>query len=206
MDIVGFIQHLMSQVPIFVQPLIVAVAAMIPFVEGELASVLGVWAGLNPVVAAVAAAAGNFASVFVVVVFGARIRAAIVARRARRAAAARADATAVQRVAVRPLVPARGGDTPAATDEAAFAEQPALEPKKPESKGVQRFKRFLVRFGVPGASILGPLAIPTQFTSAILVSTGVPKSWVLLWQAVAISLWTTLTTLIATGVLALVEG
>ena len=77
---------------------------------------------------------------------------------------------------------------------------------KPESKGVRRFKKFLVRFGVPGASILGPLAIPTQFTSALLVSTGVSKTWVLLWQGVAIFLWTTMTTLIATGVLALVTG
>jgi hypothetical protein len=203
MDLITFIQHLMSQVPFFVQPLIVAVAAMIPFVEAELASVLGVWAGLNPVVAAVAAAAGNFASVLVVVVFGARIRAAILARRARRAAATQ-PARAAQ------LVPAgelgelgeRGElDRPGSTP----AEQPAVT-RKPESKGVQRFKRFLVRFGVPGASILGPLAIPTQFTSAILVSTGVPKGWVLLWQAVAISLWTTFTTLVATGVLALITS
>jgi hypothetical protein len=206
MDLITFIQHLVSQVPFFVQPLIVAVAAMIPFVEAELASVLGVWAGLNPVVAAVAAAAGNFASVLVVVVFGARIRAAILARRARRAAAAQPSRAAQ-------LVPAgelgelgelgefgeldRPGSTP--------PEQPAVT-RKPDSKGVQRFKRFLVRFGVPGASILGPLAIPTQFTSAILVSTGVPKGWVLLWQAVAISLWTAFTTLVATGVLALITS
>lgn len=183
MNIVDFLQDLMSQVPVLVQPLIVALAAAIPFVEGELASVLGVWAGLNPVVAGLAAAAGNFASVFVVVVFGARIRAAILARKARRAA----------------LVPAGGGLV-----EADFT-APAEE-GKPESKGAQRFKRFLVRFGVPGASILGPLALPTQFTSAILVSTGVSKRWVLLWQAVAIVLWTTFTTLVAAGVLSLVVG
>ena len=185
MNVVEFLQNLMSQVPFFIQPLIVAAAAAIPFVEGELASVLGVWAGLNPVVAALAAVAGNFASVFVIVVFGARIRANIVARRARR----------TELVAVgQPLAGGAEGPVGHVVDE------------KPESKGVQRFKRFLVRFGVPGASILGPLAIPTQFTSALLVSTGVSKSWVLLWQGVAIVLWTTLTTLIATGVLALVTG
>jgi hypothetical protein len=71
-------------------------------------------------------------------------------------------------------------------------ETPA-EPK-PESKGRQRFRRYLVRFGVPGASILGPLAIPTQFTSAMLIASGTPRGWVLLWQAVAIVLWTTVTT------------
>jgi len=59
---------------------------------------------------------------------------------------------------------------------------------------------------VPGASLLGPLALPTQFTSAALVSAGVSKGWILVWQAIAICLWTTITTLIATGVLALVAG
>jgi len=185
MDFIEFLQNLMSQVPFFVQPLIVAAAAAIPFLESELASVLGVWAGLNPFIAAGAAMAGNFASVFAVVVFGARIRAMIIARRARR----------VELVAVGQRV---AGGT-------AGLSEPVAEPK-PESKGVRRFKKFLVRFGVPGASILGPLAIPTQFTSALLVSMGVPKAWVLLWQGVAIFLWTTMTTLIATGVLALVAG
>ena len=185
MNILEFLQDLMSQVPTLVQPLIVAAAAAIPFLEAELASVLGVWAGLNPFIAAGAAMAGNFASVFVVVVFGARIRAAIIARRVRRN-----ELVAVGQ-------PAMVG--------AAGAAEPVAE-LKPESKGVKRFKKFLVRFGVPGASILGVLAIPTQFTSALLVSMGVSKSWVLLWQGVAIFLWTTMTTLIATGVLALVAG
>jgi len=185
MNIIEFLQNLMSQVPFFIQPLIVAVAAAVPFVEAELASVLGVWAGLNPFVAAGAAMAGNFASVFAVVFFGARVREMIVARRARRA----------ELVAVPQLAMGGAEEMVEVADEV-----------KPESKGVRRFKKFLVRFGVPGASILGPLAIPTQFTSALLVSTGVSKGWVLLWQAVAIVLWTSVTTLIATGVLALVTG
>lgn len=192
MDVIAFFQQAMAHVPVIVQPLLVALAGVIPFVEGELAAVLGVWAGLNPFVAAIAAAAGNFASVFVVVFFGARIRAAVVARRIRKAAAARAAA-----------VPVPAGGTPG---EIAEPEREPEPKSKPESKGVQRFKRFLVRFGVPGASILGPLALPTQFTSAVLVSTGVAKGWVLLWQGVAIALWTTVTTLSAVGVLALLEG
>jgi len=81
----------------------------------------------------------------------------------------------------------------AATESAAQEGAPA----RPESKGRQRFKKWLVRFGVPGASILGPLAIPTQFTSAMLVAGGTPRMWVLLWQAVAIVLWTTTATVSA---------
>ncbi len=60
---------------------------------------------------------------------------------------------------------------------------------------------------MPGASILGPLAIPTQFTSAILVASGTPRRWVLLWQAVAIVIWTTVATIsvwLALNVVALV--
>ena len=65
---------------------------------------------------------------------------------------------------------------------------------KAESKGRQRFKRWLVRFGVPGASLLAPLAIPSHFTAAMLVAAGIPRARVLLWQAIAIVAWTILTT------------
>jgi hypothetical protein len=178
MNIIEGLQDLMSYVPEFVQPLIVALAAAIPFVEGELAAVLGVWAGLNPFVAFLAAVTGNFLSVFVVVVFGARIREAVTARRATQ----------------RQLVPVG-----ARTD----VETTSPEEPKPESKGRQRFRRYLVRFGVPGASLLGPLALPTQFTSAMLVAAGVSKRWILLWQAAAIILWTGFTTALTVGVLTL---
>ena len=181
MNIIEALQDLMSQVPLLVQPLVVALAAAIPFVEGELASVLGVWAGLNPFVAFTAAAAGNFLSVLVVVVFGARIREAITARRAKR----------------RELMPVGAGTGMAL----AYPEK-----AKPESKGRQRFRRFLVRFGVPGASLLGPLALPTQFTSAMLVAAGVSKRWILLWLAAAIILWTGLTPALTVGVLSLLFG
>ncbi|MCM3778666.1 small multidrug efflux protein [Microbacterium hydrocarbonoxydans] len=188
MNVFEFLQNLAAEVPLLIQPLIVALAAAIPFIEGELASVLGVWAGLHPVVAALAAVTGNFLSVLLVVFFGARIRAAILARRARRAQSSPA--------AVGPGIAGAEANDPEATGPEGTT----------ESKGVKRLKRFLVRFGVPGASILGPLALPTQFTAAVLVSTGVSKQWVLLWQAIAIVLWTSLTTLIATGVLSLVTA
>ena len=77
------------------------------------------------------------------------------------------------------------------------------EPPERQSKGRQRFARWLDRFGVPGASLLGPLALPTQFTSATLVASGVSVPRVLVWQAAAIVLWTTIATLSAIGALAL---
>ncbi|WP_277959968.1 hypothetical protein [Frigoribacterium faeni] len=77
---------------------------------------------------------------------------------------------------------------------------------KPEKKGQQRLKRWLVKFGVPGASLLAPLALSTMFTAATLVGTGVPKSRVTLWQVIAIVLWTTVVAVVATGVLSVVGG
>lgn len=163
-----------AQVPEIVQPIIVALAGTIPFIEGEGAALIGVVAGIHPVVAA--AAAGNFVCVLLVVLLTSRARTAVVNR----------SVVAVP-ATVGGGAPESAGDEPAvAFDEAASA--------KPESKGRRRFKRWLVRFGVPGASILGPLAIPTQFTSAMLVASGTSRSWVLLWQAVAIVLWTTVAT------------
>lgn len=47
-----------------------------------------------------------------------------------------------------------------------------------------------MRFGVPGASLLGPAVFPTHFAAAMLVGSRVPRGWVLLWHAVAIALWT----------------
>lgn len=187
-NFVGGLQDLMVQVPDLIQLLIVGAVAMVPFLEGELASTLGVWAGLNPVIAFAVASTGNFLSVLAVVVFGSRTRQAIVARRA----AATVPVAAGGAIAV---------DKRADSDDVGPAR---TEPAKPESKGRQRFRRFLIRFGVPGASLLGPLALPTQFTSAMLIASGVSRRWVLLWQGIAIIIWTGVTTLVATGVLAVI--
>ena len=60
MDLVETLQNLLGQVPELVQPLIVAVAGAIPFIEGEGGAAIGIIGGINPVVAAIAAMAGNF--------------------------------------------------------------------------------------------------------------------------------------------------
>ncbi|WP_193084077.1 small multidrug efflux protein [Brevibacterium aurantiacum] len=207
-SLITFFQGLASHVPELLQPFIIALAGAVPFVEGEVSAVIGVWAGLNPIVAGVAGAIGNFICVTVIVLLGARAREAVVARRSRAresvpvgvgAAGAGADATVADESAT--LADERGP----AEGEARFLNEPPAQ-KKPESKGRIKFKRFLTRFGVPGASLLGPLAIPTQITSTILVSSGVKTSWILLWQGIAIVAWTTLTTLIATGALSLFTG
>lgn len=168
-NLVRTFQDLIAHVPELIQPLIVIGAGAVPFVEGEGAAIVGVVGGLNPVAAAAAAATGNFLCVLLLVFLGARTRAAVVDRHEARMNAGQ-----------------RGTDA-AVAGQTALAER---NPAKPESKGRRRFKVWLVRFGVPGASILGPLAVPTQFTSVMLVASGVPRGRVLFWQGVAILLWT----------------
>ncbi|MGO1359738.1 MAG: small multidrug efflux protein, partial [Brevibacterium aurantiacum] len=82
-SLITFFQGLASHVPELLQPFIIALAGAVPFVEGEVSAVIGVWAGLNPIVAGVAGAIGNFICVTVIVLLGARAREAVVARRSR---------------------------------------------------------------------------------------------------------------------------
>lgn len=205
------LQNIIEQVPEILQPLIVAVAAVIPYIEGEGAAALGIIAGINPVVAVIAGAAGNIVCVVAVVFLGSRIRGRGLARRAARREATPADGL----LAVAPLHEANVGTVfhsdASGTASSSTLQRPATEDdmRNPNvkqtrrEKGRARLRRWLVRFGVPGASLLAPLALPTMLTAAFFVASGVPKKWVILWQAIAIVLWAGAVALAATGVLAL---
>ena len=45
------------------------------------------------------------------------------------------------------------------------------------------------RYGVAGVSLVGPVILPSQFTSAAMVSFGASKNAVILWQVIAITIW-----------------
>lgn len=184
-QLISNFQELVAQVPEIVQPLIVMLAGAIPFVEGEGASLVGLLGGLHPGVVGVAAATGNFLSVLVVVAVTSRARTAVVDRRS---------------------APVTVGAGAGARRSGLLEEPHQTAAVQTQSKGRQRFNRWLVRFGVPGASMLAPLAIPTQITSAILVGGGTPRRWVLLWQAVAIVIWTTIATVSLWAALTYVVG
>lgn len=184
-DLITTLQDLVAQVPELLQPFIVMLAGAIPAIEGDAAAVIGIIAGLSPIVAAIAAAVGNFLTVLVIVLLTSRARTAVVNR-----AGARVGAT----VGGREQSSAAESD---ASDPAVEAMEPARPESKRREKGRQRFNKWFVRFGVPGASILGPIALPTHVTSAILVAGGSPRGWVLIWQAVAIAVWTTVATVSA---------
>ena len=199
----AWFQELVGQVPELVQPLVIALAGAVPFIEGEGSAVLGIIGGVHPVVAALAGIVGNLVCVVAVVLLGSRIREAAVARsrrgRGEQSAGAVPVGTGAGASGVSPEARGVTVDTAAGTPAPMAASDVDAAPTKPEKKGQARLRRWLVKFGVPGASLLAPLALPTMFTAATLVGSGVSKSWVILWHAIAIVLWTTAVTLLATG-------
>ena len=80
-DLVLGFQGLVADVPDLVQPLIVALAGAVPFIEGEGAAAIGIIGGINPLVAAVAGAVGNLICVAIVVLATWRVRTAVTTRR-----------------------------------------------------------------------------------------------------------------------------
>lgn len=179
MTLIETFQNLVAQVPELVQPLIVALAGAVPFIEGEGAASIGILGGIPPVIAAIAAIAGNFLCVAILVLLSARARAAVVSRR-RTKALIGADGR---------LIADADGDGVAREEESV---------RKAARK--QKFQRALDRYGVPGVSLLGPLLLPTQFTATMLAAIGVSTARVLLWQGIAIVGWTTLLSLLVTGI------
>jgi hypothetical protein len=180
MSLIETLQDLVGQVPEVVQPLIVAVAGAIPFVEGEGGVAIGIIGGINPFVAAIAAMVGNFLVVAALVLLSSGARNAVVTRH-RTKVAARAGAPA-------------GGETVLMT-------APVEDADSRSAARRAKFQRAYERYGVPGVSLLGPLLLPTHFTATMLAASGVGKVRILIWQAVAIIAWTTLTALIISGVI-----
>ncbi|MGF6822798.1 putative membrane protein [Microbacterium sp. ZKA21] len=182
MNLIETFQDLVAQVPEFIQPLIVAAAGAIPFIEGEGAAAIGIIGGIAPLVAAIAAIVGNFVCVAILVFVSAGARNAVVTRHR-------------ARVQARETLAVAASAAPASV---------AVEPEEEsERKAARRakFQRSLERYGVPGVSLLGPLLLPTQFTATMLAAAGVGRARILIWQGVAIIGWTTLVTLILTGVI-----
>lgn len=195
-----WLQDFINQVPEILQPVMVALVAAIPYIEGEGAAAFGIIAGINPIVAALAAITGNVLCVIAVVLLGSRIRGGVVARRATRSAAASsATEGGGSGLATSTIATTTASDADSLSGPAGAGEDDTTR----RGKGRTKLRRWLVRFGVPGASILAPIALPTMLTAAFFVASGVRKEWVILWQIIAIVLWTGAVAAAAAGLLAL---
>lgn len=60
---------------------------------------------------------------------------------------------------------------------------------KPLSPRRQKLKQRIERFGVPVVSLLGQTLLPSQITSAAMVSFGINRRQVIIWQIISITLW-----------------
>ena len=63
------------------------------------------------------------------------------------------------------------------------------EPDADRSAKRERVLRIFNKFGVPGVSILGPLALPSQLTAPLMVSFGASRHAVMVWMLVSVILW-----------------
>lgn len=66
-----------------------------------------------------------------------------------------------------------------------------------------KVRRMFDRYGVPGVTLLGMLLVPTHFIAPALVSFGSSKTVVLVWQAIAITLYAVVAGLFVTGLISI---
>jgi steroid 5-alpha reductase family enzyme len=60
---------------------------------------------------------------------------------------------------------------------------------KPESPRRMKLRERFDRYGVAGVSLLGQTLLPSQITSAAMVSFGASRNAVILWQTISIIIW-----------------
>ncbi|MGW6171964.1 hypothetical protein ACWF5H_00585 [Arthrobacter sp. NPDC055138] len=137
------LQDFTASLPTVLQWVGVVFAAAIPFVESYFGSVIGVLAGINPVIAVAAAIVGNVVSMLVFVLSAHNMRAKVVSGK---------------------------------------------ESRVPSPRREKLRKQF-DKYGVAGVSLLGQTILPSQITSAAMVSFGASRNAVILWQIVSITLW-----------------
>ncbi|WP_127794455.1 hypothetical protein [Agromyces sp. LHK192] len=170
------LQGFAASFPDWLQWLGVMIVSAIPFVEVEAGSVIGVLIGLPVVVAVGVAVIGNFLSMLIVVLVADRTRRTAIEMRRRKRALVGAGA---------PGASVRGAGAGAAdVDEASVTTAgPGESPRR------EKLRRSFDRYGIAGVSLLGPTILPTQITSAAMISFGANRNLVILWQTIAIILW-----------------
>ena len=87
-----------------------------------------------------------------------------------------------------------------------------LTRRKPKALNERQLKRrdkakkLFDKFGVPGVSLLGPMALPSQFTAPLMASFGANRHLIMLWMTVSIIVWGVGFVLLGIGFLNLIAG
>lgn len=140
---ISALQDFTTSLPEIFQWVGVMLIAAIPFIDSYVGSVIGILAGVNPIVAIAAAIVGNVISMLIFALTAHRVRSRVTAGK----------------------------------------QSQELTPRQ------AKVRRGFDKYGVVGVSLLGPFVLPSQFTSAAMVSFGAPKNAVILWQIISIIVW-----------------
>ncbi|MFC9558617.1 hypothetical protein [Agromyces sp. NPDC056965] len=165
------LQDFTTSLPSFLQWFGVMLVAAIPFIDSYFGAVIGVLIGLPTALAIGVAVVGNVISMLIFVMTAHGVRGKVVAGKA---AAARGAAVA-------------GSDSGSDAGEA-----PVESPRR------EKIRRAFDKYGVAGVSLVGPAILPSQFTSAAMVSFGANRNAVIFWQIISIVLWGTVFGVLAT--------
>lgn len=76
------------------------------------------------------------------------------------------------------------------------------QPAAPLSKRRARLKTLFDKYGVAVVSLVGQTVLPSQITSAAMVSFGASRQAVVFWQIISITLWGIVVALVGTGIIA----
>ncbi|MCD5346033.1 hypothetical protein LR269_06240 [Agromyces sp. S2-1-8] len=153
------LQDFASSLPDFLQWFGVMLISAVPFIDSYFGSVVGVLIGLPPAVAIGVAVIGNVLSMLGFVFAASGVRSKVVAGKAA----------------------AAGAGSASSADASATDGVPS--PRR------EKVRRAFDKYGVAGVSLLGPFVLPSQFTSAAMVSFGANRNAVIAWQMVSIVIW-----------------
>lgn len=162
------LQDFTTSLPSFLQWFGVMLVAAIPFIDSYFGAVIGVLIGLPTALAIGVAVVGNVISMLIFVMTAHGVRGKVVAGKAAGRAAAGSDSGS------------SGG------------EEPVESPRR------EKIRRAFDKYGVAGVSLVGPAILPSQFTSAAMVSFGANRNAVIFWQIISIVLWGTVFGVLAT--------
>lgn len=72
----------------------------------------------------------------------------------------------------------------------AWMKQKLQPPSGRRAKQMQRAKRIMNKYGLPGLALLGPLVIGSHIAAFIGLSLGASPRWTVLWMTISIGVWT----------------
>jgi uncharacterized membrane protein len=78
--------------------------------------------------------------------------------------------------------------------------------KKKQEKRQTKVRRAIEKYGVPGASLLGPLLVGTHLNAFFMAAAGVNRRYLLTWQTIAIIVWAVIFAIVANYIMSIIQS